>query len=1704
MKRSTFCFLILYLLLSFRLMAGVSVFSGPSVRIPGINTPTVLTLTGPYADYPKQWYKDGMLTSNVVTVPGSYAVMVNLNPDGPNPLWVQAGSITIPALSNYVIVNGANPLSSSALTSLSHGTNGGAYLTVVKWLYNGVNTNITGSNYGTIFQPGNYSVESTYQYGGQSVTLTSLVVQVQAASNAPVVSFSKLTIDPVTAAPVLTVANFSSFSTVYWYKNGQYGGVMTSAALPITAAGRYYFMAVIPYTPSLYSYEYEVKKIPIPTPVIFGYPFELTWESSELSLRVGDSYNAGYTWRYNDVVLPNANNQYINIEKPGSYQVTACATHSDGEIECKTSATVTVTGRGPKVNAVIRKTAKAEGIMTEQQLNTLPKEQLSQSATYFDGFVRPVQMVEREGSPLGRDFVTVNYYDNSGRESMTYLPISMTSKDGNYRYINPQNAQAVFSFYRASNDNIVNTVSPYAVDVYESSALNRLKEKGAPGEDWQPGTNHTVRTRYMIYKQTGTGSDVLLWEENAEGQLTTTRYYPDGSLTIIELTDGNGNIHRQFTDKLGRKIMAESPADGEQRLRTYYVYDDLNRLKYILPPKMSTSVLALPFTITTTQQQQLCYYYQYDQRGRLIVKQLPGAEPELYVYDQWDRQVLKQTGNQRATELWSFTKYDAFDRPVMTGEVLRTGDRAALQQLITDFYADVSTSPTLRYEEKGSAFHNYTNRTYPLLSEESQVNVVTYYDNYGFIPAGSTQYNFQPQADLALTETFSRLKGLVTGVKTRILGTSEYLLSVTYYDKRNRIVQVIGDHHLAGTDVVSTQYDFEGKILKSKRTHQRNSQSTTIVEENTYDHAGRPLSISHKINNQTPVLLLENHYNELGQLIEKNLHGKDGNFMQSMDYQYNVRGWIAAVNRDSETGPLYPDMYGFELSYNELLSGIGNTPQYNGNVSAYTEHRPFEQENSQTLRSGYTYIYDAADRLKTASYIRPSDPLLNNAFNEDLSYDANSNITTLQRKSLVAGLPQIIDQLTYSYTGNQLRNVTDAASAQLGFKDVVNTADYGYDASGNLTRDGNKAIASIQYNILNLPSQILFADGRSITFTYSATGKKLTQLVRNADGSVKSKHDYAGGILYKDDVIESIQHAEGRLIPKSSGQWVYQYNEKDHLGNVRMTFSASEDDIHFTATMETQNTETESNRFGQSYDKAVTYTSPLFNHTPDGSTSVRLSGATERETVALATSRRVVPGDKILLEVFAKYTALTSEQSNANRFMLSALTIGLGSGTGTLGEAGQAYQSFSALDQAGLLIHSGDEVNTHAPRAYVNYILFDTAFIPYDAGFRQITENALENGSGVPHEHLQLETPVITRPGFIYTYLSYEDDFVADVYFDDFTLTHIASPIVESTTYYPFGMVATQYAQSGLIDQRLKYNNKELIGEEDLNWSDYGARMYDAALGRWHIADPLSEKYSSCSPYTYTLNNPVKYIDPNGADVVIAYETDQGRTEYFVFDGSENARYNAKMIPDKGISFVRDVIAAYDYNLANGAKMGNKGGQRLQELVTSRGYNAVIRQGDVEQKLKEEDYESASDQNMSNPYSNPIEITWDPTTSFEIDGASLSPATMLEHEADHAVVRRWFLKHDFGALYFNLAAIEIPGWRNIIEVIAIMGAEEETAVANGEIKPGQGRKSHGGGAVRVFKVNKPTSTSRVRTIYNNLFRSRRSHLMPDTDEESGY
>ncbi len=110
---------------------------------------------------------------------------------------------------------------------------------------------------------------------------------------------------------------------------------------------------------------------------------------------------------------------------------------------------------------------------------------------------------------------------------------------------------------------------------------------------------------------------------------------------------------------------------------------------------------------------------------------------------------------------------------------------------------------------------------------------------------------------------------------------------------------------------------------------------------------------------------------------------------------------------------------------------------------------------------------------------------------------------------------------------------------------------------------------------------------------------------------------------------------------------------------------------------------------------------------------------------------------------------------------------------------------------------------------------------------------------------------------------------VIDVYFDDFKVTQIKSPVIQTNDYYPGGLVSQSYQRENSVANKYLFSGKELQTDLGLNLEDYGPRMYDPAILRWGATDPHAERYPDYSPYSYCYNNSVNVVDRDGRDAII-------------------------------------------------------------------------------------------------------------------------------------------------------------------------------------------------------------------------------------------
>ena len=811
--------------------------------------------------------------------------------------------------------------------------------------------------------------------------------------------------------------------------------------------------------------------------------------------------------------------------------------------------------------------------------------------SYGDGFGGVSQKIHVGITPQGKDLTESYEYNSLGNLQSRTLPVPVLSEgaSGNYKQI----LKSAQEYYGHSN-----VCSRFAYEASHRSLL--LKEFGV-GDEW---TGKAVSKKYSCNLESIPVQRCKRYLVSAGGELVESDSpYADGSLRGIRSEDEDGNMHWEFYNSENQLVLSRI-LDGDTFFDTYFVYDEYGNLVFVLPPGYQDH----------PDLDLYAYIYRYDYLDRLVYKKLPGCSPSYLVYDAAHRLVFSQDGCQRNDSLWSFFVYDIYGRVVVEGECSNSDKhvRTAGETVVLG---------TLMEGDTGLAYSGYQS-SFDLV--DPCVYVVNYYDTYDFRTRnGFSAYNF-PEGTVSAI-------GNLTGSILCTHGSSGFIYSADYYDINKRIVKSLSSRVNGGMDTYATEYSFQGSPLSVLHTHTDSSgYSLTERYTYTYDHSSRLTRVSHQYDNNPSVLLLEHAYDELGRLQTDKLD----NGIYATDYAYNIRNWLTGIEGSKFSQSLH------------YTDGLG-VPCYNGNISSMT----WKSGAGATPR-GYKFSYDRLGRLTDAEYGEgPSLSVNTNRFNEQVTgYDKMGNILGLKRYGQTSATGyDVIDDLSLSYVGNRLKKVADRSGTSafnngFEFKDGIDlSTEYEYDENGNLTKDLNKNITAIQYNCLNLPSRVMFANGNSISYLYDAAGRKLRTVHFLEGDSVTT--DYCGNVVYENGVPQILLTEVG-YVSLTDGK--YHYYLKDHQGNNRVV-----------------------------------------------------------------------------------------------------------------------------VDEEGTV----EEVNH----------------------------------------------------------------------------------------YYPFGGVFSSTGDA----QPYKYNGKELDRKGGLDWYDYGARYYDAALGRWHVVDPMAEEYYDLNPYNYCGNNNVNNIDINGDSITI-------------------------------------------------------------------------------------------------------------------------------------------------------------------------------------------------------------------------------------------
>lgn len=862
----------------------------------------------------------------------------------------------------------------------------------------------------------------------------------------------------------------------------------------------------------------------------------------------------------------------------------------------------------------------------------------SETITYFDGLGRAKQIINVKATPTGKDLVMPVTYDGFGRQTKNILPVPVVTQNS-LLHTGITNEITANSYYGVSN--------AFTEKEIENSPLDRVLQQANAGEPWKMSSGKTQKFKY----EANTGNDVKAFvtttSTNTISNVSNTvsvlsvsssnsGFYPAGVLYKNTVTDEDGNAVVQFQNGRGQTVLIRRN-DGTQNIDTYYVFNEYNQQAFVIPPKAVQQIEQNSNIITDVILNELCYQYRYDGLGREVEKRLPGKDWQFTVYDKQDRPVLMQDGMLRTVNNsfnakgWMFTKYDESGRVVYTGFFSNTATRQVMQNALNSMSANPYNNEkrtTTPFNLAGVNVY-YDKQAFPTGS--MTILSINYYDTYpneANIPPTTILGQYVLPQGLDANNDAST-NGALTASYVRNIEDESWTKTYHYYDSMGRSISSHTINHLGGYTRTETELDFAGVPLKRNTYHMRKREEAGVVikERFVYDNGNRLLQHFHQVDTNPEELLVENTYNDLSQLINKKVGSVSGSApLQSIDYDYNIRGWLTDVNKNQMGVPdLNGKLFSYKIKY-ASKDGIENPdaaqfpgknvlPKFNGNI-AEVDWRAIETlgVNPSSIPKRYGYSYDKLNRLTAGYYQNPNNP--NSKENtESLSYDPNGNISNLYRTSVMeygSNTATVIDNLEYTYTGNQAVKIKDVSGNYTGYEGTAGHP-IEYDINGNMKNMADKSIMEIGYNYLNLPNSVNINFGQLITdiaTKYRADGVKVRKEtnkmsigVAGADTS-KEITEYLDGFQYY-SITESnngggsvemmmmstsayepqaftsigildptIQPVGGGLVPLTTtlktpdlqffpteegfydyikNQYIYQY--KDHLGNVRVSFA---------------------------------------------------------------------------------------------------------------------------------------------------------------------------------------------------------------------------------------------------------------------------------------------------------------------------------------------------------------------------------------------------------------------------------------------------------------------------------------------------------------------------------------------------------------------
>ncbi|MBQ6724380.1 MAG: hypothetical protein IJQ84_07735, partial [Paludibacteraceae bacterium] len=468
---------------------------------------------------------------------------------------------------------------------------------------------------------------------------------------------------------------------------------------------------------------------------------------------------------------------------------------------------------------------------------------------YMDGLGRVNESIALGITPGKNDLVAVTDYHDKCHAARQWLPVVM----------NTEGERMAIAAIREQAQTDYGDDYPYTETEYENSALRRQTKQIRQGESFRSyGAEQT-------YDLNDAADQVRIYTVGSDSALHTDgTYYAEATLYKNTIKDEDGHTLITYTDMQGRKIM-----EKRDNNTTYYVYDGLGRLCFVLPALPDSKLSNGTYPLNNPYLKATAYCYRYDSKGNMTYRRLPGCEAQYMVYDKYNQLVLKQDGNQRTAGKWTMCAYDSIGRYLYIAEIVLEQTYAELMAFFADKWQVEHFGHNYSFPLKGTG---YASRL--LKNKNIRLLTVNYYDNYDFLDILPTpvRQKLRFSEESGYVPKYDNSTGLLTGTRIYNLSEDGYTSTAYYYDINGRVIQNRSVEDSIRYVAVGTEYLFDGSMAQQKTERHMADNIVTEHYRYTYDHAGRGKKVYYQLNNDEEITLSSFSYDSIGRLVQNLLH----------------------------------------------------------------------------------------------------------------------------------------------------------------------------------------------------------------------------------------------------------------------------------------------------------------------------------------------------------------------------------------------------------------------------------------------------------------------------------------------------------------------------------------------------------------------------------------------------------------------------------------------------------------------------------------------------------------------------------------------------------------------------------------------------------------------------------------------------------------